>query len=107
MIEYVYLTFAIVLELIGTTLLKYTKGFTIILPTITCLLCYGFCYFFFSKCLNQINLSVAYASWCGIGIVVSTLFSVYILKESITIYGIIGILLVLIGVILLNVAGTH
>ena len=49
MIEYVYLTFAIILELFGTTLLKYTKGFTVIIPTLTCLLCYGFCYFFFSK----------------------------------------------------------
>ena len=107
MIEYVYLTFAIILELLGTILLKYTKGFTVIIPTTACLLCYGFCYFFFSKCLNQIHLSVAYATWCGIGIVVSTLFSVYILKESITIYGIIGIILVVIGVILLNIAGTH
>lgn len=107
MIEYIYLTLAIVLELFGTSLLKYTKGFTVLLPTLTCLTCYGFCYFFFSKCLNSINLSVAYATWCGIGIVVSTLFSVYILKESITIYGVIGIILVVIGVILLNVAGTH
>lgn len=107
MIEYGFLVLAIVLELFGTSLLKYTKGFTVFIPTITCLLSYGLCYFFFSKCLSQINLSVAYASWCGIGIVASTLFSVFLFKESITFWGIIGIILVLAGVIILNLASTH
>lgn len=104
---YLYLAFAIILELSGTSLLKYTKGFTVFLPTMICLFCYGFCFFFFSKCLDQLNLGIAYAIWCGIGIVVSTLLSVFIFKETITPLGILGIFLVLIGVILLNVQGTH
>lgn len=106
-IEYVFLALAIVLELLGTSLLKTTKGFTAFIPTLFCLLCYGFCYFFFSRCLNSINLSVAYATWCGIGIIASTLFSVFLFKESINYMGVIGIILVVIGVVILNLMGTN
>lgn len=104
---YLLLSLAIILELIGTSLLKSTKGFTVVLPTCICLICYGLCFFFFSKALNHLNLGLAYATWCGIGIVVSTLLSIFVFKESITFAGIIGILLVLIGVIILNLFGTH
>ena len=103
----IYLALAIILELTGTSLLKSTKGFTVPLPTCICLVCYGFCFFFFSKCLNQLNLGVAYALWCGIGIIVSTCLSVFVFKETITTTGILGIILILVGVILINLNGTH
>lgn len=102
---YLFLSFAIVLELIGTALLKTTKGFTVLLPTCICLLCYGFCFFFFSKALNHLHLGSAYATWCSIGIVVSTLLSVFVFKETITMAGVIGIILVLVGVVILNLYG--
>lgn len=104
---YFFLTLAIILELIGTSLLKSTKGFTVFIPTCICLLCYILCFFFFAKALNHIQLGPAYATWCGIGIVVSTLVSLFFYKESITFVGIIGIALVLVGVIILNLFGTH
>ncbi len=102
---YINLALAIILELLGTSLLKTTKGFTVLLPTLFCLLSYGFCFFFFARSLNELNLSIAYALWCGIGIVVSTLVSVLIYKEAITPWGIVGILLILIGVVILNLFG--
>ncbi len=102
---YLFLSFAIILELMGTALLKSTKGFSVLIPTIICLLCYGFCFFFFSKALNHLHLGAAYATWCGIGIVVSTLLSVFLFKESITLAGIIGIAFVLVGVVILNLYG--
>ena len=105
---YVLLGIAIVLELFGTTFLKASAGFTKLFPTLLTLIFYGACYFFFSRALNSINLSAAYATWCGIGIVAATLISVLIFKESIYILGIVGIVLVLAVVIILNTVGmTH
>ena len=104
---YLLLSLAIALELLGTSLLKATKGFTVLRPTCICLLCYGLCFFFFSRALNHLNLSIAYATWCGIGIVVSALLSVFLYKEALTTAGIIGIGFVLVGVIILNLFGNH
>ncbi len=93
-------------ELIGTTFLKYTEGFTKLWPSIITILSYGICFYAFSKALTHINLSFAYAVWSGLGIVVATLVSVFLFKESITPAGIGGIVLILIGVVILNMFGT-
>ncbi|WP_206460632.1 DMT family transporter [Anaerovorax sp. IOR16] len=104
--EYFYLFLAIVGELIGTTFLKYSEGFTKLIPSILTLLFYGFCFFFFSKSLININLSIAYATWSAVGLIVSALISVFIFKEGITIIGIIAIIIIAAGVIVLNLFGT-
>lgn len=102
---YVYLALAIVGELIGTTFLKYSEGFTKLGPSIITIAAYGLCFFLFSKALLNINLSIAYATWCGLGIVAATVLSVFLFKEQLSAVGVIGIVFVLIGVVLLNVFG--
>lgn len=103
---YVYLALAIVGELVGTTFLKYSEGFTKLGPSIVTIAAYGICFFLFSKALLNINLSIAYATWCGMGIVAATVLSVFLFKEQLSAIGVVGIVLVLIGVILLNTFGT-
>lgn len=103
--EYLFLATAIIGELAGTTLLKYSDGFTKIIPTIGSILAFVVSFFFLSKSLQNINLSVAYATWSGVGIIITTLISIFILKEGISALGIVGIVLVVIGVILLNFFG--
>jgi small multidrug resistance pump len=103
---YVYLAGAIIGELIGTTFLKYSEGFTKAIPSIVSLLSYGICFFLFSKALKNVNLSIAYATWCGLGVVAATLISVIIFKEGINFAGVVGIVLVLAGVVILNLFGT-
>ena len=103
---YLLLAVAIVLELVGTTFLKTSMGFTKLMPSLLCIVSYVVCFFAFSKALLSINLSVGYATWSAVGIIVSTLLSVFLFKESINVWGVIGIILVLIGVTLLNLCGT-
>ncbi len=103
---YLYLAIAIVGELIGTTFLKYSDGYTKPVPTIISILSYGLCFYVFSKSLLSINLSVAYATWSAVGLTVTTLISVYIFKEGITPAGIAAILMITAGVIILNLYGT-
>lgn len=102
----VFLAIAIGGELLGTTFLKYTEGFTKLWPSVITIISYGVCFYCFARALEHINLSFAYALWSGLGIVVSTLVSVFIFKEGITPGGIAGIVLILIGVVVINLFGT-
>ena len=101
-----FLAIAIGGELIGTTFLKYTEGFTKLWPSLITIASYGICFYFFARALEHINLSFAYAIWSGLGIVVATLVSVFLFKQAITPAGIFGIILILIGVVVLNLFGT-
>lgn len=102
---YVYLALAIAGELVGTTFLKYSEGFTKLWPSLISIMTYSLCFFFFSKSLLTINLSIAYATWSAIGLIVATLISVCIFKEGITVAGIVAIIMITIGVIVLNLYG--
>lgn len=93
--------FAIAMELTGTTFLKMSHGFTLILPTAGCLISYGLCFFSFSRALT----SLAYATWSGVGILATTLISWFLFGERLTITGIFAIFLIVSGCILLNLFG--
>jgi small multidrug resistance pump len=103
---YLYLGIAIACELIGTTFLKYSAGFTKLVPAVISVTAYGICFFFFSKSMLDINLSVAYATWSALGLVITTFISCAIFKEGITTAGGIGVVLIIAGVVILNLMGT-
>ena len=102
---YLYLSFAIICELIGTSLLKASEGFSKILPTLGVIVGFGFSFFFLSLSLKVIPLNMAYALWSGIGTVATVLISVLIWKEKVTFGSVIGIILIVVGVVVLNVFG--
>lgn len=100
--EYIFLALAIVLELVATTVLRYSEGFTRPGPTIVCVVLYIVCYFCLSRAILKMNLGVAYATWCGVGMVVTTLISAFLFKQGISLIGILGIVLIVIGCVILN-----
>ena len=104
---YLYLGAAIVFELFGTTCLKLSNGFTHIPYTATTLVCYGACFYFLSMSLKTIALNIAYATWCGLGIVLATAVARIFFHETITTPGLIGIILIVIGVVLCNFFGAN
>ncbi|RLL48333.1 QacE family quaternary ammonium compound efflux SMR transporter [Oceanobacillus piezotolerans] len=103
--SYLYLLFAIVAELIGTSLLKASEGFSKLFPTIGLIIAFVFSFYFLSLSLKNIPLNTAYAMWSGLGLVFTTIISVLIWKEKINLASIAGILLILAGVIILNLFG--
>lgn len=103
---YFLMFFAIAMELTGTTFLKMSHGFTLILPTAGCLISYGLCFFSFSRALTSLNLALAYATWSGVGILATTLISWFFFGEKLTPTGIFAILLIIAGCVLLNLFGT-
>jgi len=102
----IYLAISIITELLATTFLKSTEGFTKLGPSLFVAISYAVCFYCFSKALFSVNLSFAYALWSGLGIVVSTLVSFFLYKEAISAAGVFGIILILAGVVIINLSGT-
>ncbi|UYW00488.1 multidrug efflux SMR transporter [Flavobacterium agricola] len=99
---YLYLALAILFEVLGSSFIKASDGFTKWIPTLVVIVTYVIAFYFLSLCLKTIPLSIAYAIWSGVGIVLTVLISVYIFKQKIDLPAIIGIVFILIGVIIIN-----
>ena len=102
---YVYLFLAIILGICANGFLKTTNGFTNIFPTIFCITSIVLCLLFLSKAMNLIPVGFTYATYGGLTITAVTLFGIIKYNQLPNIYGAIGIILIIIGVILVNYLG--
>ena len=102
---YIFLILAIILGITSNGYLKSTNGFTILAPTIFCILSIIACIFCLSKAMDIIPVGFTYATYGGLTITAVTLFGVFKYQQIPNLYGIIGISLIIIGVILLNTLG--
>lgn len=96
---YLYLAIAIVAEVIGTTALNASQGFTRWLPSTITVLGYGVAFYGLSLTLRTIPMGVAYAVWAGCGIVLIALAGVVFFKQIPDWPAIIGMLLIVVGVV--------
>lgn len=103
--SYLFLVLAIVGELIGTSLLKASEGFSKLFPTFGVIIAFILSFYFLSLSLKVIPLNIAYALWSGIGIVATTIISILIWKEKVNLVSILGITLILVGVVVLTLYG--
>ena len=102
---YIFLLFAIILGITSNGFLKSTNGFTNFGPTIFCIVSIIACIFCLSKAMNIIPVGFSYATYGGLTITAVTLFGVFKYNQVPNLYGIIGIILIIIGVVLLNTLG--
>lgn len=105
--HYLYLFISIATEIIGTSFLKASEGFTKLWPTLGTLLSFGICFYFLSLTIKFLPLNITYATWAGLGLVLTTIISVIVFKENVNLISIISIGLIVIGVVLLNVFGEN
>ena len=102
---YIFLILAIILGITSNGYLKSTNGFTILAPTIFCIISIIACIFCLSKAMDIIPVGFTYATYGGLTITAVTLFGIFKYQQIPNLYGIIGISLIIIGVILLNTLG--
>ena len=102
---YIFLFLAIHLGIAANGFLKTTNGFTNIYPTIFCMVSIILCLFCLSKAMNIIPVGFTYATYGGITITAVTIFGILKYNQLPNIYGTIGIILIIIGVILVNYLG--
>ncbi|AJS57784.1 DMT family transporter [Paenibacillus sp. IHBB 10380] len=102
---YFFLAISIASELVGTSMLKASQGFTKLTPSLVTIISFVCSFYFLSLSLKSIPLNTAYAIWSGIGAVATTVISVMIWKEKINLGSIAGIALIIVGVVVLNLLG--
>lgn len=100
--NYLFLTLAIISEVIATTLLKSSNGFTVLIPTVSSLLIYGLSFYFLSICMNDIPTGVVYALWSGIGIVLISLMAFFVHKQALDFPALLGITMIVLGVVVIK-----
>ncbi|MBP1317198.1 SMR family transporter [Herbaspirillum huttiense F1] len=102
MSAYLTLAVAIVAEVIATTALKSSQGFTRLLPGIIVVLGYGVSFYCLSLTLRTMPTSVAYAIWSGVGLVLITLAAWLIHQQRLDWPAVAGIALIVAGVMVIN-----
>ena len=106
---YIFLVLAIIFELVSTSFLKDTNGFTKLYPSLIVITALCVCLYLMSHSMKFIPVGIVYASWAGLGIVAITIIAVIKYKQIPNIPTIIGLVLIVVGVAVVeqSPAGNH
>jgi len=94
--------FAVLSEVIATTALKFSEGFTKVVPSVVVVAGYGLSFYLLSLSLKVMPIGTAYALWSGIGIVLTVFVGILLWREQVDWARGIGIALILIGILVIN-----
>ena len=100
--NWLILFIAIVAEVIATSALKSSEGFTKPIASIVVVLGYMIAFYWLSLTLKTIPVGIAYAVWSGVGIVLITTVAWIVFDQKLDVWGIVGIALIMSGVLVLN-----
>lgn len=109
-LNYVYLLVAIAAEVVATSALKASDGFTRLGPSALVVVGYGIAFYFLSLTLRAIPVGVAYALWSGVGVALITVVGWLAFDQKLDTPALIGIGLIVAGVVVLNAfseSGAH
>jgi small multidrug resistance pump len=102
---YIYLSLGILTGISANSFAKISDGFSKLNPTIACLIFMFVCMFSLSKAMSVIPVGFTYATYGGLTITAIALFGIIKYNQIPNFYGVVGISLIVIGVILLNTLG--
>lgn len=103
-VRYTYLTLAIaiVAEVIATSALKASEGFTKFVPSAVVAVGYGVAFYFLSLTLKTMPVGVAYAVWSGVGIILISVIGWVFYGQKLDLMAVIGLSLIIAGVLVVN-----
>ncbi|AIA02901.1 DMT family transporter [Streptomyces noursei] len=104
---YLTLAGAILSEILATTLMKYSHGFSKLWPSLGTALGYVLAFTLLAQTLKTMSVGTAYAIWAGAGTALIAAIGMVFLGESASALKILGVLLVIAGVVVLNLGGAH
>jgi small multidrug resistance pump len=97
-----YLFMAIVAEVIATTMLKASEGFTRLWPSVVVVVGYAIAFWGLSMVVKTVPLGIAYAIWSGMGIVLVSIAAVFLYQQKLDLPAIFGMGLIIAGVLVIN-----
>jgi len=100
--NYFYLIIAVIFEVIATTALKQTDGFTRLAPSLVSIGGYALAFYFLSLPLRTMPVGIVYALWCGAGIIFITAIGWVWFKQALDLPALVGIGLIMAGVVVIN-----
>ena len=99
---YLFLAFAIILEITGTSFVRDTEGFTKWIPSLICLITICFSYYLMSHVVSFVPVGITYATWSGLGIAAITIIGIFKYNQIPNFPTIVGLILIILGVIIVN-----
>ena len=99
---YLYLGIAIAAEVMATSLLKSTEQFSKLVPSVIVVAGYLLSFYFLTLVLRHMSVGIAYAIWCGLGIVLVNLIAIPMYKQIPDWPAVLGIALIITGVVIIN-----
>ncbi|MFD9208965.1 DMT family transporter [Streptomyces sioyaensis] len=104
---YLMLAGAILSEVLATTAMKYSDGFSRLWPSLCTAAGYLLAFFLLAQTLKTMSVGTAYALWAGVGTALIAVIGMVFLGESTSALKMLGVLLVIAGVVVLNLDGAH
>jgi small multidrug resistance pump len=96
---------SVVAEVVGTVALKYSDGFTKLIPSGTAASCYAVAIWLMAVAMRQLDMGITYAVWAASGTAVTALVGVALFGEHMGTVKLMGLVCVVAGVVMLNLGG--
>ena len=106
MAKWTFLAMAIFSEIVATSSLKSTEGFTNLIPSVIVLVGYTAAFYFLSLTLNEMPVGIAYAIWSGVGIVGIAIVAMIFHEQNLDAGAMIGMGLIILGIIVMRTYST-
>ncbi|KJV40957.1 DMT family transporter [Acinetobacter brisouii] len=99
---FLYLLIAILAEVIATSSMKASDGFSQLLPSGITILGYAFAIYFLSLTMKSIPIGITYALWSGAGIILVSLVGFFYYKQHLDVAAVIGLAFMIAGIMIIN-----
>ena len=105
--QWLYLSIAILAEVIATSSLKAAEGFTRLIPSLIVVFGYGTAFYFLSLTLRTMQVGTAYAIWSGVGTAIISIVAWLFYNQKLDAPSILGMALIISGVIIIKFLSPH
>ena len=100
--KWIYLIIAIITEVIATSALKESEGFTKAIPSLIVIIGYSMTFYFMSLVLREMSIGITYAIWSGMGILLITTIGYFRYNQMLDAPAFLGMIFIALGIIILR-----